>query len=160
VSDLRIVTTVCTGNLCRSAIAQTLLAKHLDAKGITDVVVQSAGTAARDGQPTIEAAKRAAASLGGDLSHHRTTNLDRATVDESIYLLCAAGEHRDEILERWPDVDPGKVRLFAEAIADDAPEDIEDPYDFDQAMFHLIARVIDASMEAWADKLVRSPWKD
>ena len=159
-TDLRIVTTVCTGNLCRSPLAEALLRKHLDLLGVTDVIVQSAGTGARAGQRAIGASRTAAEALGADLGSHSTSVMDRATLDESEYVLCAATEHLDEIFRRWPDADRNKVRLIGEVLDDPDLVDIDDPYGFDQAMFHLIARVIDGAMAAWAEKLVRNPWKD
>jgi len=159
-NDLRIVTTVCSGNLCRSPLAETLLRKHLVALGVDDVVVQSAGTIATPGQRALGESRRAAELLGGDLTHHRTSLLDRVTLEESELVLCATGAHVEEIRRRWPDTPDDKLHLFAEGIGDDAPEDVEDPYGFDLAMFLLIGRVIDGAMSAWAQRLVREPWAD
>jgi protein-tyrosine-phosphatase len=160
VTELRIVTTVCTGNLCRSPLAEALLRKHLGMLGVTDVVVQSAGTAGTAGHRAIGASRRAAEALGADLSQHRTNVLDRAMIDESELVLCAATEHVREIMRRWPDLDRDKVRLIGEVLEDPDLVDIEDPHGFDQAMFHLIARVIDGAMGMWAKTLQPSPWKD
>lgn len=159
-TELRIVTTVCTGNLCRSPLAEALLRKHLALLGVADVVVQSAGTGGTEGHRAIEASRRAAQALGADLEQHRTNVLDRTMIDESELVLCAATEHVSEILRRWPDVDERKVRLIGEVLEDPEMVDIEDPHGFDQAMFHLIARVIDGAMGLWAQRLTPSPWKD
>jgi len=159
-NGMRIVTTVCTGNLCRSPMAAALLDKHLTALGVRDVLVQSAGLQARAGQGALSATRRAVEKLGADLSHHRTSEFDSAMLEESTLVLCAAGEHLEEIRRRWPDADHGKLHLFNEPIAEDAPVDVEDPIGFDDTLFLLIARVIDGAMEAWAESLVRSPWRD
>ena len=161
-TEPRIVTTVCTGNLCRSPMAEVLLRKHLDRLGVTDVVVQSAGIRAKEGQKAIGASHRAVEALGADLSSHVTSLLDRVTLDESHLVLCATQRHVDKIRERWPDFDFSKVRLFNESILEEGDEDmdVEDPSGFDDALFLLIGRVIDGAMEAWAESLVRSPWKD
>lgn len=158
-TNLRIVTTVCSGNLCRSPLAEALLRKHLGQLGVSDVVVQSAGTSGTEGQRAIGPSRRAAEALGTDLNQHRTRVLDRAMVDESELILCAATDHVEEILRRWPDLDRGKVCLLGQVFDDPELEDIQDPYGFDQAMFHLIARVIDGATGLWADQLQPGPWK-
>ncbi len=159
-TQLRIVTTVCTGNLCRSPLAEALLRKHLDRLGVVDVMVQSAGLGATDGQRAIEASRRAGAALGAELNAHRAQVLERRIIDESELVLCASSEHIEQIRRRWPDISTEKLKLFAQMLEGEAPVDIEDPIGFDEAMFHLIARVIDGAMEGWARSLVRNPWLD
>ena len=46
-TELRTVTTICTGNICRSPMAEAFLGAHLAELGVHDVLVQSAGTHAK-----------------------------------------------------------------------------------------------------------------
>lgn len=75
---LRILT-LCTGNICRSPVAERLLARHLEASGV-DAVVRSAGTYA-GGRSADRDTAGAAAVLGVDLSDHRARAVDREMVE-------------------------------------------------------------------------------
>lgn len=77
-SPLRILT-VCTGNICRSPVAERLLARHLDTVGV-DAVVRSAGTYA-GGRSADRDTMRVVSALGVDLADHRARAVDREVVD-------------------------------------------------------------------------------
>lgn len=146
----RRVLVVCTGNICRSAMGGAFLREHLRQLGLSHVSVASAGTHAEVGRAALPEAVRAALAIRGDLSGHRSTQLDLVSAREADLVLCAATEHRQHILGWWPDVPPGRVHLFNEAIAGSAPVDVDDPYGWDDEVFLLAARVIDRAMGAWA----------
>lgn len=63
---------VCTGNTCRSPMAEVFLKKLLSEKGITDVTVQSAGLSAHNGFSASGNAVAAVKKYGCDLSGHRS----------------------------------------------------------------------------------------
>ncbi len=151
----RLVTVVCTANICRSPMGQAFLREHLADLGATGIDVVSAGTHGSNGGPAMPEAVSAVESLGGSLAGHRSRRLDHELVGESDLLLCAASEHRFAILKWWPELDPAKVALFNEAIVDEADKDVEDPYGYDLAVFMLAARVIDRAMASWAKSLAK-----
>lgn len=151
-SELRVVTVICTGNICRSPMAKVLLEKHLAERGVVDVDVRSAGTHASTGQPAMRAAVAAASRRGADCAEHRATFLDRAVVTEAHLLLCATQDHRDHVLLGWPEVEPRRVRLFNEALDVD-DRDVADPYGWDDGVYEVASKVIDAGMAAWAERL-------
>lgn len=151
--DRRLVTVVCTGNICRSPMGAVFLAEHLRALGVHDVDVVSAGTHADPGRPAMREAVSAVAAVRGKLSEHRARRLDAELVRRSHLLLCAAEEHRRHILLLFAGADPGRVRLFNEAIAAQVGPDVDDPYGWDQEIYDLASRVIDRAMEAWARRL-------
>ena len=77
------ITFVCTGNTCRSPMAQALFTQMAQDSGIT-FTTDSAGLAAMPGQPAAEYAIEACKALGADLSAHRWKSLlqeDLASVD-------------------------------------------------------------------------------
>lgn len=102
------VLTVCTGNIHRSALAATLLQTwagwYLPESVRGDVVVESAGTGAFDGEPMGRITRAVAASLGADGEAHAARRLDDAMVERSDLILTASRAHRDEILRRVPRV--------------------------------------------------------
>src|SRR5574338_1705589 len=62
---------VCTGNTCRSPMAEALMRQALAARGLDQVTVSSAGTGAWDGAPVSEGAYLVGLENGLDLSGHR-----------------------------------------------------------------------------------------
>ena len=79
---------VCTGNICRSPMAEVLFA-HL----APDVEVGSAGTMDWSGQPAHEYAIAAMAERGLDLSTHRSRRLSEYLVDESDLIVAMTRNH-------------------------------------------------------------------
>lgn len=101
---------VCTGNLCRSPIAEALLRARLGERGVDDVVVSSAGTMGFAAAATRDAA-RAAAELGGDLSEHRARRLDPGVVESADLVVAMTADHVIDLLHRAPDSAPNVFKL-------------------------------------------------
>ncbi len=76
---------LCTGNICRSPMAEGLLRQALARHGVPAEVL-SAGTSF-DGRPAEAEAVKAMAALGIDISDHRSRLLDRALVDSADLVL-------------------------------------------------------------------------
>jgi protein-tyrosine phosphatase len=93
---------VCTGNLCRSPIAEHALRQRLPRDG--SVIVRSAGTRMASGREAPEQTLRAAARLGLDLRGHRTTSLTAADLASADLVLAAAREHRRVAVSMEPRV--------------------------------------------------------
>jgi protein-tyrosine phosphatase len=85
---------VCTGNICRSPMAEAFarreLARHPHGAGLR---LGSAGSHALDGNPATTLAVSAAAARGGDLALHRARELGRRLVREADLVLTMAAEH-------------------------------------------------------------------
>ncbi|MHB1194388.1 MAG: low molecular weight protein arginine phosphatase [Longimicrobiales bacterium] len=69
---------VCTGNTCRSPMAEVIARRKLAELGWSNVEVRSAGVATVNGGPASEGAGRAAGRHGLDLSGHRSSVLTPA----------------------------------------------------------------------------------
>jgi protein-tyrosine phosphatase len=89
---------VCTGNVCRSPIAEAALRDALTERfGDRAPAVSSAGTAGWAGSPPVDACVLAAAERGHDIGDHVARMLTPAMVDDADLVLCLAAEHRDAI---------------------------------------------------------------
>lgn len=155
-SEPVVVTTVCTGNICRSPLAAVLLEHHARRLGCQHLDVGSAGTHAGTGSPASDAMVSLAPDFGVDLSDHRSRPLDRSLARASDWLLCATGRHRQLILAQWPDLDPTRVRLYQDAVPGSEGHDVPDPYGLDTSVYELSAALIDRAMAAWAERLARA----
>ena len=89
---------ICTGNICRSPIAEGLLRDALQRRfGETAPRVSSAGTSGLEGRRAMPESVEAAAELGTDISGHIARRVTDAMIDGSDLLLCMASEHRDKL---------------------------------------------------------------
>jgi protein-tyrosine phosphatase len=87
---------ICTGNICRSPIAEGFLRDALQGRFAERAPeVSSAGTSGLKGSGAMPESVRAAEELGVDISGHVARRLDPAMVDGADLLLCMASEHRD-----------------------------------------------------------------
>lgn len=96
------ILTVCTGNVCRSPLAATLLATRLADLGVE---VTSAGTYGLQGESMTEDTKKLAAQLDvrPDLVEaHRATYLTEAHLSSPDLILAMSREHRRRIVELSP----------------------------------------------------------
>lgn len=90
---------VCTGNICRSPIAEGILRDELQRRlGDDAPEVISAGVSGWDGSPATPEAVVAANERGTDISGHVARRLSRRDVDRADLILCMAAEHREEVL--------------------------------------------------------------
>jgi protein-tyrosine-phosphatase len=89
---------VCTGNTCRSPMAEAITRKIAVEKGLTELEVASGGTSAWDSAPASDGALLVAMERGMDLSEHRAQNLTREIV-QSCDLILAMGPHHLERIE-------------------------------------------------------------
>ena len=97
------VIVVCTGNVCRSPIAEGLLRRATEHRSVgAAITVSSAGTAGWEGSPATPEAVEAAAERGVDISGHVATRLRPGMAADADLVLCMAGEHRDLIARDDP----------------------------------------------------------
>lgn len=89
---------VCTGNICRSPMAEGLLRSALERRlGGGAPPIASAGTIARDGAPAMPEAVEAAAELGVDVSSHSAHRLRPEDIRHADLILGMAAEHREVV---------------------------------------------------------------
>ena len=121
------VMTVCTGNICRSPMAERLTRAGLAARAAADdFVVESAGTWGLSGSPMDPGSQRALAAYGVDGGDFRARQLVGYHVDEADLVLCATREHRSAAVTLAPDA-AGRtftLREFARLTAAVAPGDL------------------------------------
>ena len=88
---------VCTGNTCRSAMAEGIARQVIVERGITDVDVASAGTSAWDGAPASDGALLVGMERNLDLSGHRAQVLTPDAVRNADLILAMAQHHLERI---------------------------------------------------------------
>ncbi|MCW2163493.1 protein-tyrosine phosphatase [Microbacterium hydrothermale] len=94
------ILSVCTGNICRSPVAELLLTSELEP--LSTVRVSSAGTGALVGSGIPDQAQRLAATAGVDPSGHVARQYDVAMLREADLIVAMAREHRRTVVEAFP----------------------------------------------------------
>lgn len=94
------ILTVCTGNICRSPLAETVLRQVLQRLPIT---VHSSGTHALVGSPMTEQNQEIARELGvTDGAEHRARQIELEHVRDADLILALSREHRRAVVELLP----------------------------------------------------------
>lgn len=88
---------VCTGNTCRSPLAEAIARKVSIERGLQDVEVMSAGTSAWDGSPASDGSLLVGMERNMDLSSHRAQSLSRDLVRDSDLILAMGPHHLERI---------------------------------------------------------------
>lgn len=133
---------VCSGNTCRSVIAEALFRKMMREKKREDVEVYSAGVMALSGLPASQGAKDILAKEGIDVSGHIAREATRWLLNASDLILVMERRHEEEILKISPEA-RNRVFLLKEfAKINDNNLDIVDPagksFDLYQDVYYSI----------------------
>jgi protein-tyrosine-phosphatase len=120
---------VCTGNICRSPMAQGLLAHALSAQPepLRSLKVISAGVAAHTGEPVSENSVVALKKVGIDISHLHSQGLTQEMLNNSLAVFGMTESHRAIIKSRARPA-PSHLYLFREFLPAPAAPEIGDPY--------------------------------
>lgn len=95
---------VCTGNVCRSPIAEGLLRSLLEERlGDDAPLVASVGLAAWEGSGATPEAVAAAAELGVDVSGHRARGVAPEIVQAADLVIAMTSSQRDLLAEGFPE---------------------------------------------------------
>lgn len=142
---------VCTGNICRSPLAEALLQRALHERGVEEVSVESAGTGAWDGAPASEGAYLVALERGLDLSGHRARLLTREIVEDAAMILTMARHHRARVHELGGE---GRVHVLGEYVGKTGEEaEVGDPFGGDLEVYRDTCAELEALIATVADRL-------
>ncbi|MFQ5746866.1 MAG: low molecular weight phosphotyrosine protein phosphatase [Gemmatimonadota bacterium] len=153
-SEPRRILFVCTGNTCRSPLAEGL-ARAAAARLGREVEIRSAGILAMNGAPASRWAEVVADERGVDLSAHRSRPLDGDLLSWADLVVGMAASH----LEAAREIDPGaRLTLATEFLPADHPEkgrDVPDPVGLGRDAYawtrDLLSACVDGLLDADGD---------
>lgn len=116
---------VCTGNTCRSPMAQAILEEKARKKGL-DIVVKSAGVYALDGENPSTNAIKSLALDGIDISSYRANIIHRDLLEEADLILTMGNSHKSALIGKY-DFIRGKIYTLKE-FAYGENTDVADPF--------------------------------
>jgi len=138
---------VCTGNTCRSPMAEAIL----KSKNIPDLEVKSAGIFAAEGSAASTNAGKVLTENEIDFNH-QSTQLSAKEIDWATVVLTMTASHKDAVLSHFPQASE-KTFTLSEFSGKDS-QDIADPYggsiEIYRAAFAEIKDAIERAEEKWA----------
>lgn len=142
---MKVVLLVCTGNLCRSPMAEGFLKRKLKQERLSaSYEVCSAGIWATDGQPPSPYAIQVMAERGMDISDHRAHSLSQDDVEEADLILTMERGQAEAIRLEFPQ-HRRKVHLLSEMIG--RRYDVFDPYMGPMAGYRRCANELEELVE-------------
>jgi protein-tyrosine phosphatase len=146
------VSFVCTGNICRSPMAEVVLRALAERAGLASrIAIESAATGDwHVGEPADQRTVDALARAGYDGTHHRARQFDAGDFPD-LDLVVAFDRGQARILRNWAagPVEEHKVRLLLEFEPSlSTLQDVPDPYYSDDAMFDRVLEMIERSTTA------------
>jgi L-threonylcarbamoyladenylate synthase len=144
---------ICSGNTCRSAMAEALARKSIaDQLGVSQeqleergIAVMSAGCFAMPGARATAAAVEAVRGMGGDLSRHRSQPLSVELIHQADHIFTMGRSHRSAVAALVPSAVEKTETL-------DPDGDIEDPIGGDLSLYKDLA----VSLKTLIDDRVKS----
>lgn len=161
---------VCTGNTCRSPMAEYLLRQILSEKGLSDLVsVRSAGLAAMPGELINEQAATVLESgYGISSNEHRSMSVSSYLLDEHDLILTMTESHAEHIRSLRPSVSDKVytlIEFYLKAYQDLFPElslplysslSVADPYGLSLLVYEDSAAMIKEYLRVVADYIEKT----
>lgn len=148
--NIKRILTVCTGNSCRSIMAEGYLIKRLNDIGIKDAMIISSGTGAVPGlrptKETIEVMK----GEGIDVEGYMSSSLSKTNIDNADAILVMTPEHKKRVLSFSPEA-KDKTYLLREfsSEAERSKDYIEDPIGRPIEFYREVLTIIKDSIEGF-----------
>lgn len=138
---------VCTGNTCRSPMAEGIFNKLAKEYGL-DIVAESAGLNTRDGLPASENAIKACAEIDIDISNHKSRYFSKINLDEYSRFITMSFDHTNLLIEM------GVPHNMIEVLSG-SDHGVPDPYGFGMGIYRSCRDIIKRSIEKSIKKYIK-----
>ena len=142
---------VCTGNTCRSPMAEAVARSVAAERGLNDVTFGSAGVSAMEGSSASDGALLVAMERGLDLSRHRSRLLTRELAAESDLILAMGEAHAARAAALGA---AGKTFMLTRfASGDERSRSVSDPYGWDLEVYRETFDELDRAVRSALDRI-------
>lgn len=156
---------VCTGNTCRSPMAEKLLESKVNSKDkpqtganvrkdvpgrFVPILAMSAGISAGGG-PASPLAITVLGEMGLDLKNHESCAISEKEIESADLILAMTRNHLQAIISRWPTAAKKALLLHPDG------EDVSDPYGGPVSMYRDSAQKISSYLDVWVQRFSSMP---
>ncbi len=149
---------VCTGNTCRSPMAEMLLREKITQMKIKNAVVCSAGLKASSGAPMNEKSAAILETKGIACVSFAAKKLDKKLLKESFAIVCMTDNQRDLVMEmRWQALRQAgaeNIENNVYSFSELAGYEILDPYGRDMDCYGYVFELLAGGMSALIEKIL------
>ncbi|MBQ9117689.1 MAG: hypothetical protein IJY11_00605 [Clostridia bacterium] len=154
---------ICTGNTCRSPMAEALLSRELTALGIQGYCATSAGTAAKREGRLNPLSAQVLAENGMQLDGFVSKPIDEKMLTGAKAIVCMTQAQRDEVsYMRWKLLsEKGRKRITDNVycFADFCGKEVPDPYGYGLEEYRYVFALMQDGMYSLMDKLFKKELK-
>lgn len=144
---------VCTGNICRSPLAEAIARAEAAARGWTEVACASAGTFAFPGQPASGPGIAVAAAHGLDLTEHASRELSLELLEWADLIIGMEPSHARAAARLTPDAAVRVMTDFLPADQGGSEGGVPDPYGGDVETYEATRELLTLAMRGFFDAL-------
>lgn len=146
---------VCTGNTCRSAMAEAWMKFYVEKDEIlkNKVHVFSCGIYAEEGEGATYASIEAMKEYGIDLKRHKATNIQKSNLQNMDWILCATKSHKHAVQQMYPELKEKVYTIKEYAEYDGENLDIKDPWGYDIEIYRFCASEIESCIRNIIEKI-------
>ncbi len=137
---------ICTGNICRSAMAHAMLQKMAE-ENKKNIEAYSCGIYAQNGDIPTDEAISVMKNYNVDLTKHRATNIKNSNIEEMDVILCATETHKNMVVNIYPNLVKKIFTIKEYAGYNREDLSIEDPWGYGLNVYKNCAKEINECLE-------------